>query len=177
MYKYLKNHCMVCILGGGACLIGGPGRPPRLPAFRAGPGRSACLKKLAPPNSLSSLWSRWRVNWPPVRYLCVRTAVLVLPPQTVWTQELSPSADEGCFDDWWSKVNNLVDRQMQKGLNSLIILGACSLWKYRNRCVFDGMAPNLGVAWMLATEELHLWMLAGAWGMSCLSALAHVEPQ
>ena len=77
-------------------------------------------------------------------------------------QELSPSADEGCFADWWSKVNNLVDGQVQKGLNYLIILGAWSLWKHRNRCVFDGMAPNLGVAWMLATEELHLWMLAGA---------------
>ena len=74
-------------------------------------------------------------------------------------------------------MNNLVDGQVQKGLNSLVILGAWSLCKHRNPCVFDGMAPNLGVAWMLATEELHLWMLAGARGMSCLSTLADVEVQ
>ena len=88
---------------------------------------------------------------------------------------LQASADEGCFDDWWCKVNNLVNGQVQKGLNSPIILRAWSLWKHRNRYVFDGMAPSLGVAWALTTEELHLWMLAGARGMSCLSTLARGE--
>jgi len=33
---------------------------------------------------------------------------------------------------------------MQKGLNSLIVLGAWTLWNHRNRCVFYGITPNLG---------------------------------
>jgi hypothetical protein len=47
---------------------------------------------------------------------------------------------------------------VRKGLNTLIILGAWMLWKHRNRCVFDGVAPSspaclthaneiLGVGW------------------------------
>jgi hypothetical protein len=31
----------------------------------------------------------------------------------------------------------------EKGLNSIIILGAWSVWNHRNRCVFDGAPPDL----------------------------------
>ena len=33
--------------------------------------------------------------------------------------------------------------RLKKGLNSIIILVALSLWNPRNRCVFDGLQPNL----------------------------------
>ena len=59
---------------------------------------------------------------------------------------------------------------MQKGLNSLIVLGAWTLWNHRNRCVFDGITPNLGRALSLAGEERRLWSVAGAKGLSSLTA-------
>jgi hypothetical protein len=59
---------------------------------------------------------------------------------------------------------------MQKGLNSLIVLGAWTLWNHRNRCVFYGIVPSLGAALTLAGEERRLWSLAGAKGLSSLTA-------
>jgi hypothetical protein len=75
-----------------------------------------------------------------------------------------------CFDDWWTEVN-VVDDQTKKGLNSLIILGAWSIWKRSNRCVFDGLQPRIDVVLHLLGEELHLWSRAGPRGVSHLLAL------
>jgi hypothetical protein len=60
-----------------------------------------------------------------------------------------------CFDDWWTEVN-VADDQTKKGLNSLIILGAWSIWKRSNRCVFDGLQPRIDVVLHLLGEELPL---------------------
>jgi len=54
------------------------------------------------------------------------------------------------------------------GLNSLVILGAWSIWWHRNDCVFNGATPNVYLA--LAREEAHWWSLAGAKGVSLLTA-------
>ena len=40
-------------------------------------------------------------------------------------------------------MSSRADGQVKKGLNSIIILVALSLWNPRNRCVFDGLQPNL----------------------------------
>jgi hypothetical protein len=48
------------------------------------------------------------------------------------------------------------------GFNSLVILGAWILWKHRNRCVFDGIAPSLAAVLAQAGEERRLWELVGA---------------
>jgi hypothetical protein len=61
---------------------------------------------------------------------------------------------------------------VRKGLNSLIILGICTLWKHRNRCVFDGVVPNMAACLSQADEERRVWELAGAKGISFL--MAHV---
>jgi len=58
---------------------------------------------------------------------------------------------------------------MQKGLNSLIVLGAWTFWNHRNRCVFYGIVPSLGGALTLAGQERRLWSLAGAKGLSSLT--------
>jgi hypothetical protein len=63
----------------------------------------------------------------------------------------------------------------QRGFSSLVILGAWILWKHRNLCVFEGAAPNLARALLLAEEEAYLWVLARARGISFLSALEPVE--
>jgi hypothetical protein len=49
-----------------------------------------------------------------------------------------------------------------KDLNSLIALGTWILWKYQNRCVFDGVSPRISAALSQAREECHLWEMAGA---------------
>jgi hypothetical protein len=50
---------------------------------------------------------------------------------------------------------------MRQGVNSPIILGAWIIWNHRNGCVFDGAAPNLAAALILAGEEQRLWSMAG----------------
>jgi hypothetical protein len=64
-----------------------------------------------------------------------------------------------------------VDGDIKKGLNSIIILVAWSIWNHRNCCVFDGITPSLNGVLSLIGEEIFLWSLAGARGISHLLAL------
>ena len=59
---------------------------------------------------------------------------------------------------------------LRKGLDSITILGAWTLWSFRNRCVFDGEPPNLVRALLLASEELLFGGFAGARGINHLLA-------
>ena len=58
----------------------------------------------------------------------------------------------------------------QKGLNSLIVLGAWIIWNHRNICVFDGAIPNIAETLRLAGDEHRRWTMAGAHGISHLTA-------
>lgn len=51
-------------------------------------------------------------------------------------------------------------------LISLVTLGAWSLWKHRNRCVFDKCNPSAAVVLAAAREELTGWRMAGAKALS-----------
>ena len=88
----------------------------------------------------------------------------------VGLQVLTPKSDETSFDDWWDRSSNAVAAPLRKGLSSIIILGAWTLWNIRNRCVFDAESPNLARALSLAGEELLYWTLAGARGINNLLA-------
>jgi len=45
------------------------------------------------------------------------------------------------------------------------------LWNHQNRCV-DGAVPDLNSLVLATREDLHLWSIAGARGVSFLLALA-----
>lgn len=86
---------------------------------------------------------------------------------------LTPLAEEESFDDWWNRASNMVNVQVQKGLNSLVVHGAWSHGPYgrtETACVFYGVALSLVEALLLAAEELQFWELAGAQGLSLLTA-------
>ena len=79
---------------------------------------------------------------------------------------LCPSTGDNCFDSWWEKSAELVGKPLSEGFNSLVILGAWSIWKHRNRCVFDGCSPSVEIALSAAREEMMCWRLAGAKALS-----------
>jgi hypothetical protein len=66
-------------------------------------------------------------------------------------------------------VDARVSVEERKGINPLIILGAWSIWKHRNSCVFNGVSPSAAAVLNLARDEAHLWSLAGAKGLAFLS--------
>jgi hypothetical protein len=84
-------------------------------------------------------------------------------------QILAPQPAEPSFEFWWSRSNEIVADQDRQGLNSLIILGAWSLWTHRNWCVFDGASPTLQGILASVHEEAKLWGLAGAKGIALLT--------
>jgi hypothetical protein len=90
----------------------------------------------------------------------------------VGLQNLSPQSPDLSFHAWWDDASSISEVGLKRqGVNSLIILGAWTIWNHRNSCVFDGAAPNLAKALILAGEERHLWSMAGARGLSFLAAL------
>jgi hypothetical protein len=50
----------------------------------------------------------------------------------VQLQDLTPQSDSNSFLEWWRKLSNQVTGPVKKGLNSIIILGAWTIWKHRN---------------------------------------------
>jgi hypothetical protein len=88
---------------------------------------------------------------------------------------LVPRQTEASFKSWWHASSLRVqDEQQRKGFNSLVMLGAWIIWKHRNQCVFDGLAPCVSAALLAAREDALLWTVAGARGMSLLQTL---QPQ
>jgi hypothetical protein len=84
----------------------------------------------------------------------------------VGLQTLSPQLTDTSFYDWWKRVNSDRSGLLLHGLNSLIILGAWTIWTQRNRCVFDGVVPAMTRVLTLSSEERKLWSMAGARGIS-----------
>jgi hypothetical protein len=64
----------------------------------------------------------------------------------------------------------LVTRTLSKKDLTLVILGAWTLWKHQNRCVFDGATPSMVGSLTQTEEERKVWELAGARGITYLTA-------
>ena len=87
--------------------------------------------------------------------------------QRLGLQGLAPQPDDHSFEDWWDQASRRVADQAKMGLNSVVILVAWSLWTG----VFDGLQPSISGLLSTIRDELHLWDLARARGITHLLAL------
>ncbi|GJN06882.1 hypothetical protein PR202_ga24652 [Eleusine coracana subsp. coracana] len=77
------------------------------------------------------------------------------------------------FEEWWNRISSQVTREQQKGLN-IIILGAWTLWRHHNDCIFNGRHPSLSTALIMAANEKCMWEMAGVKGLCALTG--HATP-
>lgn len=82
--------------------------------------------------------------------------------------QLAPSPNQRRFSDWWRRTSCTLAKEERKGINCLIQLVAWHLWKHRNRCLFDGLAPNMQQLLREIHDDAHAWAMAGAAGLSRL---------
>ena len=116
---------------------------------------------------MPSMWPRWGDYWSHLSPVCICKRVLVPALLMVWAPNLHPSTHRNFFPFVVvNGVNNTVGDMLRKGMNSLIILGAWTLWTHRNKCVFDGTAPNIAGALAVGEDKGKAWSLAGARGLS-----------
>jgi len=83
-----------------------------------------------------------------------------------------PEADSEDFFEWWQKVSDMVGKEAKGRLNSLIILGAWTIWRVRTNIVFNGVSPSVSQAINHAQDEAELWLLAGAKVLTLLVAFS-----
>ena len=57
---------------------------------------------------------------------------------------------------------------VRDGFNTLVVLGAWTLWEARNDVVFNGITPRVDRTFLLVQEISELWMLAGAKGLGAV---------
>jgi hypothetical protein len=90
--------------------------------------------------------------------------------QRVGMGAFAPQAEEISFQEWWRRVLSSVSNSYKNGLNSLIILGAWTLWRHRNDCVFIGATPRLATILVMAGEQIVARNMAGK-GLAMISDL------
>ncbi|GJM94503.1 hypothetical protein PR202_ga11151 [Eleusine coracana subsp. coracana] len=71
----------------------------------------------------------------------------------------APGHHETSFAEWWRKTAQRAGKTKRNGLNSLMVLGAWTLWKHHNSCVFEGISPSIQEAKHMFRDEAHLWGL------------------
>jgi hypothetical protein len=76
---------------------------------------------------------------------------------------------EVSFDDGGRRQKWITSGLVKIGLNSIIVLGAWTICKHHNKCVFDGISPSLAEVLALAAKENRQWVMAGAHRLSHLT--------
>jgi len=93
----------------------------------------------------------------------------------VGLQQFTPQPSDTEFDEWWDRSWRIIPEHQKKGFNSLVVLGAWSIWTHRNACVFDGATPSISRALSATNDERHLWEMAGARCLFSLTSPVHEE--
>ena len=75
---------------------------------------------------------------------------------------IAPTAENTSLFSWWAQSIKRVPKEARKGLNTLIILIAWEIWKFRNSCVFEGSPVSIQQLLQKIGNECLLWCMAGA---------------
>ena len=87
-------------------------------------------------------------------------------------QAVTPHPNDVEFFLWWQQAGDRISAGALRGFNTLVVMGAWTIWRTRNDVVFDRIAPSVDRALLLGRDEAELWMLAGAKGLSAVVAVA-----
>lgn len=118
---------------------------------------------------MPSLWSWGGNHRPSPSILCLCSTVLVLSVPTRWYPPFVPTAYRlSSFALCRERSSSASAGLAKKGINSLVILGAWTLWNLRNSCVFDGVTASLAGVMGSALEECWLWALTGPWPLGAI---------
>jgi hypothetical protein len=85
-------------------------------------------------------------------------------------QAVVPQAHNVGYYSWWQQASDRLHTSVQRGFDSLVVLGAWTIWKTRKDVVFNRIAPRVDRALLLAREEADLWILAGVKGLNTMVA-------
>jgi hypothetical protein len=91
--------------------------------------------------------------------------------QRVGLATLAPHLAELSFIDWWREASSSISSITARGLSSVIILGAWTLWWHKIACLFDGGTLSLSAALAMAGEELWFWSVTGVTELSMLTGV------
>jgi hypothetical protein len=80
--------------------------------------------------------------------VCLCKTILIHPPTKSGAGCSSSSAIRVTFQQWWRHASYLVNGTTQKGLNSIIILGAWTIWQHIIDCVFNGKPSIYQQPWL-----------------------------
>jgi len=74
---------------------------------------------------------------------------------------ISPNADTGSFSSWWSRFLKEVDKLLEKGINSLILLVA---FNFGNNVtmLFSILLPQMSTKWNRESKKALFGVMAGA---------------
>ena len=78
--------------------------------------------------------------------------------------DLVPRQNEMSFVDWWHNTIRRVKKEHKKGVNTLIMLDAWIIWKYRNACVFKEASPwvNTILCELKDRSTAYIWCMVSA---------------
>jgi len=79
------------------------------------------------------------------------------------------------FVDWWLSSRKRLPKGLRRGFDSLALLVGWSLWKERNRRVFDAAASSVAEVVRVVVAEAELWVAAGFKPLAALVAPAARE--
>ena len=124
----------------------------------------------SPSKQMPIVWPRRWGHSAPSHWLCVCKTVLVFSFASCWTLYSHPTSNRTLLGGLVDESRSCCRRWQKERVEHPHPLGAWTIWRHRNDCVFNGATPRRDTSLLLAKEEVELWCLAGAKGLSLLTA-------